>query len=273
MVAVAPAASAATFQAHTYNMAMGNETISTGPNGGVLHDQVQADVILIAQQQLPWTVSVQEICQDQWRNILFALDDYGLVGPFVATREGDLRPWTKCQIMPGESVRRRGNAVYSIGSPLINPPFGGYSSASLTPIEPGGNPEPRIAVCRRTAVLGFNMDACSVHLSDTTFTAFGQVWTLFNWSQGYANVWNVTGGDFNQNWCCASGLPVLGLAAHFLRGSEMQMDTNNLPTHDNGNKFDYIFAFRTHSPNRVGEINRVFTISDHHYSIATFVYQ
>lgn len=72
-------AGAGTFQAHTYNMAMGNPTLST-QYGALLHNQTQADAILIPEQQHPWSLSTQEMCFDQYGTVLFSLDDYGYGG-------------------------------------------------------------------------------------------------------------------------------------------------------------------------------------------------
>jgi hypothetical protein len=266
MTTQAPGAGAAQFQAHTYNMAMGNPTLSTTkPN---LHNQTEADAINIPLQQRPWSLSTQEMCFDQYGTVLFALDDYGYAGAFVPTRL-NVASWSQCE---GGTQADRGNGVYSIGPWAA--PMNGYSSGALSPPEGGANPEPRVAVCRRSWNIGFLMDMCSVHLSPAAANGSEtipnqQAESLFTWSQGAAAVWNVTGGDFNQHYT-PSSVP-FGLAEHWFRGDEMQMVFNSNPTTDGHGKLDYIFAFRNHSAH-VGNPTLLDLISDHHYCVATFTY-
>lgn len=157
--------------------------------------------------------------------------------------------------------------MYSIGPEAL--PINGFESGALSPPEPGSNPEPRIALCRRSQNIGFFMDACTTHLSSDEPTAKMQVGTLYTWSVGAASTWNITGGDFNQHWPPGSAQ---GLANYWGRGAEMQVDqtpVNPVSTTDNHGKLDYIFAFRTHA-SVVGPPTLVHTISDHHYCVAVF---
>jgi hypothetical protein len=267
-----PAGAVTVFQAHTYNMAMSNPDINASrPDHRA---ETMGDVQSIALQQHPWTISLQEVCYDQLTHMNSNLHPYaGMWGVMVITRPITLQNpapfWDRCQ--HAGQYQGRGNAAMAIGVENSM-----YVSGDLQPSDGA----PRKAVCTRKQNIGFLYDTCSVHLSQYPSYAIYQVGNLFNWSTGSQAIYNVTGGDFNQEYIpppppWPPQPAATGLMQYYFRGDEMNLPTITDRTMVAQNKkLDYVFAHRSRSA-RAAPQTCVSTNghSDHKYCIAQFTFQ
>jgi hypothetical protein len=245
----------AEYTSHTWNLAMGNATLS---GADPLHRQhTQETALWSIAAGLPWTASLHEVCMSQVSWLASSSSMPAMTSAFSATRDAASLPsWSQC----GNSAR--GNAVFAIGNYVV-----GYAF-TLLPYETDGTPEARVQVCERMQSIGFNYDACSTHLSNSSSTAQDQATYSFNNQTALSgSTFTIVGGDFNQVY------PTPGLSSYWFTAVEMHLlwkpnTRASLP----GSKIDYLFSWRPRAAQSAVQSPVLSPYSDHRYCIGHFTF-
>jgi hypothetical protein len=245
----------AEYTSHTWNLAMGNGIMS---GADPLHRQhTQETVLWSIAAGLPWTASLQEACMSQVSWLASSSSMPAMASAFSATRDAaSLPPWSQC----GGSAR--GNAVFAIGNYVV-----GYAFV-LLPYETDATPETRVQVCERMQSIGFNYDACSTHLSNSSSTAQAQATYSYNNQVALSgSTFVIVGGDFNQVY------PTTGLSSYWFTAVEMHLlSTPNTRASLPGSKIDYLFSWRPRAAQGAVQSPVFSPYSDHRYCIGHFTF-
>jgi len=212
--------------ANNWNIAMGNHAYAYWPETAYV-------TVVRALNEQALTISLQEVCQDQWLTIGQALYPYGYRALYRETISADDQAFSEdC------NETSRGNAVYAKGTNLGN--VGG--NMQLTPIEG----QKRYLVCMKSQAYIY-YTTCSTHITTNPAVRVEQAnvalyfWLIAVRPQG---TFSITGADFNQvhptsatnNWWIHN-IEMASLQTTYLWW------THYIPPYG-GNKIDYIWADR-----------------------------